>query len=130
MTVHHLREQQSSHGAQIQRSVTSPHNLLLGLCTESGEWVGYSSHGTAFLLCFLLLGCQGSLKNARDSECIAAQCSDSTVSEVTLEEETEEGSGGGKAVAEAEALAGGSQAEGPSRGRPDLCFSFCGGREH
>lgn len=99
-------------------------------CAQSGEWVGYSGHGTAFLLCFLLLGCQGSLENARDSECIAAQCSDSTVSEVTLEEETEEGSGGGKAVAEAAALAGGSQAEGPSRGWPGLCFSFCGGGEH
>ncbi|CAO2599522.1 hypothetical protein LEMLEM_LOCUS9896 [Lemmus lemmus] len=62
----------------------------------------------------------GPLENASNSELVAAQCSDSTVSEVTLVEATEEGPGGGKAVAEAAALAGGSQAEGPSRGRPGL----------
>lgn len=53
------------------------------------------------------------MENASDSECIAAQCSDSTVSEVILVEATEEGSAGRKAVAEAAALAGSSQAEGP-----------------
>lgn len=51
----------------------------------------------------------GSIGNASDSERVVAPCADSTVREVTLVEETEEGPGGGKSVAEAAALAGSSQ---------------------